>query len=85
MVLQLVLPRKALVTVVTWTSVGSFPCVQQLVPGHMLWPSELLATYITGVFVVYLGAERQVVSLSMKQNRTASLNTCESSRAASVC
>ena len=60
-VLQLVLPRKALVTVVTWTSVGSFPRVQQLVPGHMLWPSELLATYITGVFVVYLGAERQFI------------------------
>ena len=62
-VLQLVLPRKALVTVVTWTSVGSFPRVQQLVPGHMLWPSELLATYITGVFVVHLGAETQVVCL----------------------
>merc|ERR1719422_2861289 len=39
-VLQLVLPRKALVTVVTRTSVGSFPRVQQLVPGHMLWPGE---------------------------------------------
>jgi len=66
-VLQLVLPRKALVTVVTRTSVGSFPRVQQLVPGHMLWTGELLATDITGVFVVHLGAVRLHVLCQLAQ------------------
>jgi len=57
-VLQFVLPCKALVTVITWTGVGTLPRVQQLVPSHMLRTRKLLPTYITGVFVVHLRAVR---------------------------